>query len=85
MRLIAPHIQRAVLISKVIDLKQGEAASLAQAFDGLRAGVILVEFGRPRRARKRSCACPSQRRSGIARVAGSAGLRQRQGGPGTPG
>ena len=43
-RLIAPHIQRAVLISKVIDLKQGEAASLAQAFDGLRAGVILVDL-----------------------------------------
>jgi DNA-binding CsgD family transcriptional regulator/PAS domain-containing protein len=42
-RLVAPHIQRAVLISKVIDLKQVEAASLAQAFDGLRAGVILVD------------------------------------------
>jgi DNA-binding CsgD family transcriptional regulator/PAS domain-containing protein len=43
MRLVAPHVRRAVLISKVIDLKQGEAASLAQAFDGLRAGVILVD------------------------------------------
>jgi DNA-binding CsgD family transcriptional regulator/PAS domain-containing protein len=43
MRLVAPHIQRAVLIAKVIDLKQGEATSLAQAFDGLRAGVILVD------------------------------------------
>ena len=43
MRLVVPHIQRAVLISKVIDLKQDEAASLAQAFDGLRAGVILVD------------------------------------------
>jgi DNA-binding CsgD family transcriptional regulator/PAS domain-containing protein len=43
MRLVAPHIQRAVLISKVIDFKQAEAASLAQAFDGLRAGMILVD------------------------------------------
>jgi DNA-binding CsgD family transcriptional regulator/PAS domain-containing protein len=42
MRLIAPHIQRAVLISRVVDLKQVQAASLALAFDGLRAGVILV-------------------------------------------
>ena len=43
LRLVAPHIQRAVLISKVIDFKQAEAASLAQAVDGLRAGVILVD------------------------------------------
>ena len=43
LRLVAPHIQRAVLISKVIDFKQAEAASLAQAFDGLRAGMILVD------------------------------------------
>jgi DNA-binding CsgD family transcriptional regulator len=42
-RLITPHIRRAVLISKVVEFKQGEAASLAQAFDGLRAGVILVD------------------------------------------
>jgi DNA-binding CsgD family transcriptional regulator len=43
MRLIAPHLRRAVMISKVIDLKHGEATSLAQAFDGLRTGVILVD------------------------------------------
>jgi DNA-binding CsgD family transcriptional regulator/PAS domain-containing protein len=43
MRLIAPHLRRAVMISKVVDLKQSEAASLAQAFDGLRSGVILVD------------------------------------------
>lgn len=43
MRLIAPHIRRAVMISKVVDLKQVEANSLAQALDGMRAGVILVD------------------------------------------
>jgi DNA-binding CsgD family transcriptional regulator/PAS domain-containing protein len=43
MRLVAPHIRRAVMISKVVDLKQVEADSLAQALDGMRAGVILVD------------------------------------------
>lgn len=43
MRLIAPHIRRAVMISKVVDLKQVETNSLAQALDGMRAGVILVD------------------------------------------
>jgi len=43
MRLIAPHIRRAAMISKVVNLKQNEAASLTEAMDGLRAGVILVD------------------------------------------
>jgi DNA-binding CsgD family transcriptional regulator len=43
MRLIAPHLQRAVLISKVVDFKQGETATFAQTLDGLRAAVILVD------------------------------------------
>ena len=43
MRLIAPHMRRAAMISKVVNLKQTEAASLTEAMDGLRAGVILVD------------------------------------------
>jgi DNA-binding CsgD family transcriptional regulator len=43
MRLIAPHLRRAAMISKVVSLKQTEAASLTEAMDGLRAGVILVD------------------------------------------
>jgi DNA-binding CsgD family transcriptional regulator len=43
MRLIAPHIRRAAMISKVVNLRQNEAASLTEAMDGLRAGVILVD------------------------------------------
>ncbi len=43
MRLIAPHIRRAVMISKVVDLKQVEAGSLAQALDAIRTGVIFVD------------------------------------------
>ena len=43
MRLIAPHIRRAVLIGKAIDLKAAEATSLADTFDGLVAGMFLTE------------------------------------------
>jgi PAS domain-containing protein len=43
MRLIAPHVRRAVLISRLIDLKTAEAAAWADTLDGIRAGVILVD------------------------------------------
>jgi len=43
MRLIAPHIRRAVLVSRVIATRTFEAETLAVAFDGLSAGVIVVE------------------------------------------
>ena len=43
MRLIVPHIRRAVLIGRLIDLKSAEAASLADTLDGLSAGMCLVD------------------------------------------
>jgi DNA-binding CsgD family transcriptional regulator/PAS domain-containing protein len=43
MRLIVPHIRRAVLIGRVVELKTAEAASLAAALDGLSAGMFLVD------------------------------------------
>src|SRR5262245_5786321 len=43
MRLIAPHIRRAVLIGRVIELKKAEAATFADTLDGLGAGVFLVD------------------------------------------
>jgi len=43
MRLIAPHLRRAVLIGRVIDLKTAEAASFADTLDGVRAGMFLVD------------------------------------------
>ena len=43
MRLLTPHVRRAVLISKVIDFRQNEAAMLAQTLDGLRAATFLVD------------------------------------------
>jgi len=43
MRLLIPHIRRAVLIAEVIDLKQAEAATISQALDGLRAAMFLVD------------------------------------------
>jgi DNA-binding CsgD family transcriptional regulator/PAS domain-containing protein len=43
MRLIAPHFRRATVIGNVIDLKKAEAASLADAFDGISAAMFLVD------------------------------------------
>ncbi len=43
MRLIGPHIQRAVLIAKVFNVKDAEAAMYSQTLDGLRAAIFLVE------------------------------------------
>lgn len=45
MGLIGPHIRRAVEISKLVDLGQAEAATFADVFDGLSAGVFLVDAG----------------------------------------
>jgi DNA-binding CsgD family transcriptional regulator len=45
MRLIVPHIRRAVLIGGLIDLRTAEAARLADTLDGLRAGVCVVDAG----------------------------------------
>jgi DNA-binding CsgD family transcriptional regulator len=43
MRLIVPHFRRAVLIGRLMDLKNAEAASFADAFDGLKASMFLVD------------------------------------------
>lgn len=45
MRLIAPHVRRAVLVGRVIDLKQTEAATFADTLDGLSAGIFLADAG----------------------------------------
>jgi DNA-binding CsgD family transcriptional regulator/PAS domain-containing protein len=43
MRLIAPHMRRAALIGRVIDLKATEAAMLSATLDGVSAGMLLVD------------------------------------------
>jgi DNA-binding CsgD family transcriptional regulator len=43
MRLIAPHVRRAVIIGRVIDWESAQATSLAAVCDGLHAGVFLVD------------------------------------------
>ena len=43
MRLLIPHIRRAVFIAKVVDLKQIETETIAQTLDGLRAATFLVD------------------------------------------
>jgi len=41
--LVVPHVRRAVLIGKVIDLKQVQAATFADVLDGISAGMFLVD------------------------------------------
>jgi len=43
MRLIVPHIRRAVLISQAIDLKKAEAATFADTLAGICAGMFLLD------------------------------------------
>jgi DNA-binding CsgD family transcriptional regulator/PAS domain-containing protein len=43
MRQIVPHIRRAILIGKVIEHKTAEAATFADALDGLSAGMFVVD------------------------------------------
>jgi DNA-binding CsgD family transcriptional regulator len=43
MRLIVPHLRRAVLIGRVIELKTAEADGLADTADGISAGMFLVD------------------------------------------
>jgi DNA-binding CsgD family transcriptional regulator len=43
MRLIVPHMRRAVLIGRAIDLKTAEAATFADAADGVRAGMFFID------------------------------------------
>jgi DNA-binding CsgD family transcriptional regulator len=43
MRVITPHVRRAVLISKVIELKTTQADTFAEMLDGLSAGMFLVD------------------------------------------
>lgn len=43
MRLIVPHVRRAALIGKVIELKTAEAATFADTLDGIGAGMLLVD------------------------------------------
>ena len=45
MRLIIPHIRRAVLVGRMFDLKAAEAATFADTLDGLDAGMCLVDAG----------------------------------------
>jgi DNA-binding CsgD family transcriptional regulator len=43
MGLLVPHLRRAVLVGKTIDLGKAEAATLADTLDGLSASLFLVD------------------------------------------
>jgi len=53
--LIVPHMRRAMSISKTIESKEAETATFANIFDGLNAGMIIVDANcghRPRQYRR---------------------------------
>jgi DNA-binding CsgD family transcriptional regulator len=43
MRLIVPHVRRAVRTGKVVDLSQAEAATFADILDGLSPAIFLID------------------------------------------
>ncbi len=43
LRLLVPHLRRAVLIGKLIEFKTAQAATLADALDGLSAATLFVD------------------------------------------
>jgi DNA-binding CsgD family transcriptional regulator len=43
MQLLAPHLRRAVSVVRVTETTQAQASALAETFDGLRAGMFLVD------------------------------------------
>jgi DNA-binding CsgD family transcriptional regulator len=43
MRLLIPHVRRAVLIGRLLDAKQSEVAAFADTLDKLTAGIFLVD------------------------------------------
>src|SRR5262249_55520986 len=43
LRLIVPHLRRAALIGKTVDLKASEGAALADTLDGISAAMLLVD------------------------------------------
>ena len=45
MRLIVPHVRRAMLIGQLINRKTAEAAAFADTLDGVSAGLFLVDAG----------------------------------------
>src|SRR5262245_50866206 len=45
LRVIVPHLRRAVVIGKAVDLKTSEGAALADTLDGISAAMLLVDAG----------------------------------------
>src|SRR6188474_1276165 len=43
MRLVVPHVRRAVRTGKVVDLSQAEAATFADILDGLSPAIFLID------------------------------------------
>lgn len=46
LRILAPHVRRAVVISRMLEVSRATAATFADTLDATRAGVVLVDRGR---------------------------------------
>ena len=60
LRLIVPHLRRAILIGETIDLQKAETAAYADAFDALAAAIYLVDTGGSHcahQSKRRGAAC----------------------------
>lgn len=69
MELVVPHIRRSLVIGKVIDLSKTEAGTLADALDGLAAGMFIVDAA-GRVVHANASALTMLSRGSVARMAG---------------
>lgn len=79
MRLIVPHLRRAVLIGKALEFKAAEAATFADTIDELIAATLLVNG--PHRSRQSTCpptTCGRGSGFGARRQADRARVRRQQ-------
>jgi DNA-binding CsgD family transcriptional regulator/PAS domain-containing protein len=80
MRLLVPHIRRAVAISDLLDVKRIEVATLAATLDSFNAGILVVGDGSHILHANRSARDMMSKRQPIAAVNGVLSIRDAQAG-----
>jgi DNA-binding CsgD family transcriptional regulator/PAS domain-containing protein len=80
MRLLVPHIRRAVAISDLLDVKRIEVATLAATLDSFNAGILVVGDGSHILHANRAARDMMSKRQPIAAVNGALAVRDAQAG-----
>jgi len=80
MRLLVPHIRRAVAISDLLDVKSIEIATLAATLDSFNAGILVVGDGSHILHANRAARDMMSKREPIAAVNGALAVRDAQAG-----